>query len=113
MFNTEKAIKVSIYLSDGALHHGVPVSSSIVDFLFFHGVAGATVLKGVAGFGAEHKMHAASLVDISDHLPLKIEFIESAEKVEQILESIQAMAGSAVIEVQETMIVKAAPVATA
>jgi PII-like signaling protein len=106
MLQTEKAFKVSIYLSEGAIHHGVAVSSSILDFLFFHGVSGATVLKGVAGFGSDHKMHSASLVDISDNLPLKIEFIESPEKVEQILGKIKEMAGSAVIEVQDTTIVR-------
>jgi len=111
MFKTEKAIKVSIYVSEGAMHHGVSVSSSILDYLFFHGVSGATVLKGIAGFGAGHRMHAASMVEISDSLPLKIEFIESPEKVEQLLDKVKEMAGSAVIEVRETAIVQAAPAA--
>ena len=111
MFKTEKAIKVSIYVSEGAMHHGVSVSSSILDYLFFHGVSGATVLKGIAGFGAGHRLHTASMVEISDSLPLKIEFIESPEKVEQLLDKVKEMAGSAVIEVRETAIVQAAPAA--
>jgi len=38
-------------------------------------------MKGIAGFGADHHMHSASIVEISDHLPLKIEFIESRKRV--------------------------------
>jgi len=110
MLSPGKAVKVSIYLSEGATHHGVSTSSSILDFLFFRGVAGATVLKGVAGFGADHHMHSANFVEISDHLPLKIEFIETREKVDELLGKLEEMAGSGMIEVQETTIAKPARV---
>ena len=103
-----KAIKVSIYLSEGSTHHGVPTYSSILDYLFFRGVSGATVLKGVAGFGADHHMHSSSFVEISDHLPLKIEFIETREKVDQLLGKLEEMAGSGMIELQETTVAKPA-----
>ena len=108
MLTAGKAVKVSIYLSEGATHRGVAVYSSILDFLFFRGVAGATVLKGIAGFGADHHLHSSNLVDISDRLPLKIEFIETREKVDELLETIEEMAGSGMIEMQETTITKPA-----
>lgn len=108
MLQAGKALKVSIYLSEGMTHHGMPVNSSILDFLFYHGVAGATVLKGVAGFGADHHLHTSSTVEISDHLPLKIEFIESREKVNELLGKLEEMCGTGMIEVQETMIAKPA-----
>ena len=111
MLNAGKAVKVSIYLSEGATHHGVPTYSSILDFLFYRGVAGATVLKGVAGFGADHHMHSASIVEISDHLPLKVEFIESREKVDELLGKLEELAGSGMIEMQETTVAKPAQVA--
>lgn len=108
MLTSGKAVKVSIYLSEGSTHHGVATSASILDFLFFRGVSGATVLKGVAGFGADHHLHTSSLVAISDHLPLKIEFIETREKVDQLLGKLEEMTGSGMIEVQETTIAKPA-----
>src|SRR5580704_19221790 len=108
MLNAGKAIKVSIYLSEGSTHHGVPTYSSILDFLFYRGVAGATVLKGIAGFGADHRMHSASSVEISDHLPLKIEFIESREKITELLGKLEELAGTGMIEIQETMVAKPA-----
>ena len=110
MLNAGKAVKVAIYLSEGSTHHGVPTYSSILDFLFYRGIAGATVLKGIAGFGADHHMHSAGFVEISDHLPLKIEFIESREKVEELLGKLEEMAGSGMIEMQETTVAKPAQI---
>jgi PII-like signaling protein len=110
MLNAGKAVKVSIYLSEGSKHHGVPAYSSILDFLFYRGVSGATVMKGVAGFGADHHMHSASIVEISDRLPLKIEFIESREKVNELLGKLEELAGTGMIEIQETTVAKPAQV---
>lgn len=113
MLTAGKAIKVSIYISEGSTHHGMAQSSSILDFLFFRGVSGATVIKGVAGFGADHHIHSASLIAISDHLPLKIEFIETREKVDELLGKLQEMVGSGMIEVQETTVAKPAELSKA
>jgi PII-like signaling protein len=110
MLSAGKAVKVSIYLSEGSKHHGVPTYSSILDFLFYRGVSGATVMKGIAGFGADHHMHSASIVEISDHLPLKIEFVESHEKVSELLGKLEELAGTGMIEVQETTVAKPAQV---
>ena len=110
MLNAGKAVKVSIYLSEGSKHHGVPTYSSILDFLFYRGISGATVLKGIAGFGADHHMHSASFVEISDNLPLKIEFIESREMVNELLGKLEELAGTGMIEIQETTVAKPAQV---
>jgi PII-like signaling protein len=110
MLKAGKALKVSIYVSEGSKHHGVPVYSSILDFLFFRGVSGATVVKGVAGFGADHHLHSANVVEISGHMPLKIEFIEATEKVNEILGKLEELAGTGMIEVQETTVAKPAQV---
>jgi PII-like signaling protein len=108
MLQPGKAVKVTIYLSDGATHHGVPLYSSILDFLFYRGVAGATATKGIAGFGADHHMHSSQVVEISDRLPIKIEFIEAREKVEALLGKLEELAGSGLIEMQETTVAKPA-----
>ena len=106
MLSRGKALKVSIYLSEGSTHKGASSYSSILDYLFFRGCSGATVLKGVAGFGADHHMHSANVVEMSDRLPMKIEFIETPEKVEELLPKLEELAGSGLIEVQETTIAK-------
>jgi PII-like signaling protein len=55
-------------------------------------------------------MHSASIVEISDHLPLKIEFVESREKVNELLGKLEELAGSGMIEIQETTVAKPAQV---
>ena len=107
MLQAGKAVKVTIYVSEDR-PIGVPTYSSILDFLFYRGVSGATVLKGIAGFGADHHMHSSSFVEISDHLPLKIEFIESREKIDELLGKLEEMAGTGMIEMHETTVAKPA-----
>jgi PII-like signaling protein len=105
-----KALKVSITVSEGSKYHGVSAYSSILDFLFYRGVSGATVLKGVAGFGADHHLHTTGVLEVSDKLPMRIEFVEMREKVNELLGKLEEMAGTGLIEVQETTVVKAARV---
>ena len=105
MLTTGKAVKVTVYLSDGAKHKGVPVYTGVLDFLFKHEIAGATVCKGVAGFGAGHRIHAAHILELSDRLPIRIEFIDTAERVEKIMPELQQRCGCGLIEVQETTVI--------
>jgi len=58
-------------------------------------------------------MHSANVVEMSDRLPMKIEFIDTPEKVEELLPKLQELAGSGLIEVQETTIAKPAEVSKA
>lgn len=108
MLSTGKAVKVTVYLSDGDKHRGIPVYTAVLDFLYKNGVAGATVFKGVAGFGVGHRIHAAHILELSDHLPIKIEFIDSAEKVQSILPELQERCSCGLIEMQETSVFVAA-----
>ena len=107
MLTTGKALKVSITVSDGAKYHGAASYASILDFLFYRGVSGATVLKGIAGFGADHHLHSTSVVEVSDKLPIRIEFVETREKVTELMGKLEEMAGTGLIEVQETTVAKA------
>jgi PII-like signaling protein len=108
MLNQKPALKVSIYVNEGESHRGVPVSSAILNFLFYRGVAGATVTKSSAGFGADHRLHSSSFVDISDHLPVIIQFIDPREKVDALMEKLQELVGHGTMEIQETIIIQPA-----
>jgi PII-like signaling protein len=107
MLKIGKALKVCIYLSEGSRHHGSACEADILDFLLRHGVAGASVFKGVAGFGVDHHLHSASFVELSDQLPVKIEFIETKEKVDELMITLMELAGTGMIDLHETTIVKA------
>ena len=100
--------KVGIYVAEDQQYHGAAAHAAILDFLFFHGVSGATVTRGIAGFGADHHMHTTRLVDLAVRLPVKLEFIESAGKVDELLPKLHEMAGTGLIEMHDTTIVKPA-----
>lgn len=100
--------KVGVYITENQQYHGTSAYAAILDFLFFHKVSGATVTRGIAGFGADHHIHTDRLVDLANKLPVKIEFVETDGKVEELLPKLQTMVGSGLIEVQQTTIVKAA-----
>jgi PII-like signaling protein len=100
--------KVGLYVAEDQQYHGSAAYAAILDFLFFHGVAGATVTRGIAGFGSDHHLHTDRVVELATGLPVKIEFVESATKVEELLPKLQTMAGTGLIEMQDTTIVKPA-----
>ena len=102
------AKKVAVYVAEDQQYHGAAAYSAILDFLFFRGVSGATVTRGIAGFGADHHMHTTRMVDLATRLPVKIEFIETPAKVDELLPKLETMAGTGLIEVQDTTIVKPA-----
>jgi PII-like signaling protein len=85
-------------------YHGRALYAAILDFLFYRGVSGASVVRGIAGFGADHKMHTVRILWLTENLPVKIEFIETPEKLEEILPKLQDMVGTGLIEVQDTNI---------
>jgi PII-like signaling protein len=102
------AKKVCIYVSEDRQYHGNAVYAAILDFLFYRGVAGATVIRGISGFGADHHLHTTRILRLTEDLPIKIEFIEEAEKVDALLPKLFEMAGTGLIDVQDTEIVKPA-----
>ena len=106
MLNAGPAKKVIIHVGEDHKYRGQSVYSAILDFLFYRGVSGANVVRGLAGFGADHHMHTARIEALTGNLPVKVEFIESPEKVAELLPKLQAMAGTGLIEVQDTAVVK-------
>jgi len=110
MLKSGPAKKVSIYVGEGHQYHGQSLYSAILNFLFYRGISGASVVRGVAGFGADHHLHTTRIEALSGDLPMKIEFIESAEKVEEILPKLHELAGTGLIEIQDTMVVKPAEI---
>jgi PII-like signaling protein len=107
MLGSGPARKVTISVGEDQQYHGHALYAAILDFLFYRGVAGATVIRGIAGFGADHKMHTTRILRLTENLPVKIEFIESSEKCDEVLPKLREMVGTGLIEVQETSIVKA------
>src|SRR6266700_620788 len=79
MLKPGPAKKITVYVGEDVHHHGEPLHLAVLNYLFYHGVSGCTVTKGVAGFGADHHLHTARILELSENLPIKIEFVEAHE----------------------------------
>ncbi len=71
------------------------------------GVAGATATRALSGFGAHRVLHTPKIEVLADHLPIRIEFIDTVEKVDELLPTLYEMVTDGLIEVQDTTVVKA------
>jgi uncharacterized protein len=106
MLTPGPAQRVIIHLNEDTASEGDYLHVEIMSFLFAEGVAGATVLRGHAGFGLHHRMHAHGGPGSSgEHLPIRVEFLESVETVRVLMPRLIELVTDGVIEVQITSIV--------
>jgi len=75
-------------------------------FLMRKGVSGATATRAFSGFGSHQLLHTPKIEVLAQHLPLRIEFVDTREKVEEILPTLYEMVSDGLIEVQDTNVVK-------
>ncbi len=100
--------KITIYLNEDTHAPHMPLHQAILQFLAAKNVAGATVIRPHSGFGSHHQLHSPDMEARAEHLPVKIEFIDSAERVDRLLPTLYEMVTDGLIEEQDTTIVKAA-----
>lgn len=86
-------IKVSIYINEADKWQHRPLHLEILSMLDASGIAGGTVLRGVAGYTKDKPVVSTSLVDIGSKLPLLIQFIDTVEKVNTVMAKVKEMAG--------------------
>ena len=98
------AQSVAVTVARIYLREGEHLLAEIIKFLHDdEQVAGVTVLRGIAGFGPDGKLHLASLIDLSLDLPLIVEFYDAPDRIETILKHLQTHFGvSHVISWQAT-----------
>ena len=102
------AKKVTIYVNEETRYQTGPLYEAILTLLLHKGVAGATATRAIAGFGAQQLVHTAEIEELTQHLPIRIEFVEAAAKVDEILPTLYDMVSDGLIEVHDTIVVKAA-----
>ena len=108
MLQKGTAKKVTIFVNEDTQHHFSSLCDSILTFLLHKGVSGATATRAMAGFGGHQVMHTTKIEVLTEHLPIRIEFIESAEKVDELMPTLYDMVIDGVIEVHDTQVVKVA-----
>jgi PII-like signaling protein len=90
--------------------HRHSLSRALLERLRREGFAGATVLHGVAGFGANSVIHTASLVDLSADLPVVIEVVDDDEHVDRLVTILDEMlTGGALVTMEKVRVLRYAP----
>jgi PII-like signaling protein len=108
MLTKGPAKKVTIFINEDTQHHMTALHDSIMMFLMHKGVSGATATRAYSGFGTHQLMHTPKVEVLAEHLPIRIEFIETLEKVDEVLPTLYEMVSDGLIEVQDTTVVKLA-----
>lgn len=102
----KKAKRLSIYIGESDHWRGKPLYVALLETLRTHGTAGATVTRGLAGFGAHSVVHTATILRLSMDLPLIIHVIDTPEKINAVLKIITPMVGEGLIILEDVEVVK-------
>ncbi len=92
-----QALRVSIFINEGDKWHGKALHLELLQALAHEGIAGATVVRGVAGYTRSAGISTTSLVDAGGKLPLVVEFIDVEDDVDRLMPIIEKMVGNRLV----------------
>jgi PII-like signaling protein len=85
------ALRLRIHCGEADQWHGRPLYEAIVHLLRDRGIAGATVLRGIEGFGRAARIHTTRILRLSEDLPIVIEVVDQEDRLRAILPDLEAM----------------------
>lgn len=94
-----------IFIGESDTWHGKPLYEAIVERARTEGLAGATVLRGIEGFGADSRLHTSRILRLSEDLPVVIEIVDTEENVDRILPALDEMVGEGMITVERVHVI--------
>ena len=99
-------VLMRIFIGESDQWERRPLYMALVELLRKNGLAGATVLKGVAGFGANSVVHTATILQLSADLPLVIEVVDSQEHIDRVIPQIDTMMGGGLVTMEKVRVVR-------
>lgn len=102
-------VLLRIILSESRTHDHRPLFRRLVDVLREEGLAGATVLKGVAGFGHDRDIHTLALEVAAQGLPIVLEVVDTPERIEGVLPKVEALMAGGIIMTERARVIRYAP----
>ncbi len=97
---------VTIFVNSTDQWHGRPLYSAIVQLCQQKGIAGATVVRCVEGYGSSRHLHTTRLLELSENLPVRIEVVDLPERIEPLLAALGGMIGEGLVTVSSVHIMK-------
>lgn len=95
-----------IFIGESDRWEGMPLYEAIVRKVREEGLAGATVIRGIEGFGAHSRIHTARILRLSEDLPIVVEVVDRAERIDAILPALDGMIDEGLVTVEAVHIVK-------
>jgi uncharacterized protein len=95
---------VRIFIGESDTWHGKPLYQAIVRRIREEGLAGATVVRGIEGFGASSHLHTSRILRLSEDLPLVIEIVDTDERIEALLPILDEMVGEGMVTIEKVQI---------
>lgn len=96
---------VRIFTGESDRWGGKPLYEAIVRKAREQGLAGATVLRGLEGFGAASRIHTARLLRLSEDLPIVVEIVDKTERIQAFMPALKAMVGEGLITLETVRII--------
>jgi PII-like signaling protein len=93
-----------VYIGENDRHEGMPLYDWIVRTARENGLAGATVLRGLEGFGAASRLHTAKILRLSSDLPIVVEIVDTEEMIEKLLPIIDAAVAEGLATIEKVEI---------
>jgi uncharacterized protein len=103
-FEGERTL-MRIHIGESDKWHGKPLYEALVDIFRREGFSGATVLRGVAGYGGSSVYHTDKILRLSEDLPIIVEVIETAEKIEKILPRMDEMVEGGLVTLEKVRVI--------
>jgi hypothetical protein len=103
---TGEKVLMRIFTGEQKKYGHKPLYEALVELFRKEGLAGATVLRGVSGFGAHRIYHTQKLMELSVDLPMVIEVVETQEKIDAIMPKVDEMIESGLITLEKVTVIR-------
>lgn len=105
MKGESEGLLVRIFVGESDTWHGRPLYEAIVRRVREEGIAGATVLRGIEGFGASSRLHTSRILRLSADLPSVVEIVDTAERIEAVLPLLDEMIADGLITLERVRVI--------
>ena len=102
----EEGMLLRIFIGENDKIHGKPLYEQIVFKARELNLAGATVIRGIMGFGAHSRLHTAKLLRLSEDLPIVIEIVDTEEKIKKILPYLDEVVEEGLITLERVKVIR-------
>jgi uncharacterized protein len=100
-----ESMLLRIFIGESDKMNGKPLYQVVVEEARKRGMAGATVLRGFLGFGANSRIHTSKVLRLSEDLPIIIEIVDTEEKIESFLPDLDKMISEGLITLEKVRII--------